>query len=417
MSQPRRFLIRMLIFLAIVAGAAVMLLPQLRAAFMGNPLFNGLILGVLLLGIVYIFRQVLLLRPEVEWIERFRQESGGQGLPSSMQNERPPRLLSPLANMMGEQQQRRGGRMSLSTLSMRSVLDGIGSRINESHEISRYLIGLLIFLGLLGTFWGLLETVNSVASAIGDLSASGQNPAALFGQLKGALQEPLQGMGTAFSSSLFGLAGSLVLGFLELQAGQAHNRFMNELEEWLSSITKLTGGGMGEGAGAGESVPAYIQALLEQTADSLDTLQRTISGGEEDRAQINRNLMQLTERLTTLTDQMRTEQSVLMRVAETQSQLKPILGRIADAGESQQQAGGMDDATKDHIRNLDVRLERLVSDQQQGRDQVVKEIRNEIRLLARTIAAIAEESDQPQGGPQGGYGSGGYGSGGYGSER
>lgn len=421
MSQPRRFLIRMLIFLAIVAGAAVMLLPQLKAAFMGNPLFNGLILGVLLLGVIYIFRQVLLLRPEVEWIERFRQESSGQGLPTSMQNERPPRLLSPLANMMGEQQQqRRGGRMSLSTLSMRSLLDGIGSRINESHEISRYLIGLLIFLGLLGTFWGLLETVNSVASAIGDLSASGQNPAALFGQLKGALQEPLQGMGTAFSSSLFGLAGSLVLGFLELQAGQAHNRFMNELEEWLSSITKLTGGGMGEAAGGGESVPAYIQALLEQTADSLDTLQRTISGGEEDRAQINRNLMQLTERLTTLTDQMRTEQSVLMRVAETQSQLKPILGRIADAGESQQQTGGMDDATKDHIRNLDVRLERLVSDQQQGRDQVVKEIRNEIRLLARTIAAIAEESEPPQGtgGGQGGYGSGGAGGyGGYGSER
>ena len=420
MSQPRRFLIRMLIFLAIVAGAAVMLLPQLKAAFMGNPLFNGLILGVLLLGVIYIFRQVLLLRPEVEWIERFRQESSGQGLPTSMQNERPPRLLSPLANMMGEQQnQRRGGRMSLSTLSMRSLLDGIGSRINESHEISRYLIGLLIFLGLLGTFWGLLETVNSVASAIGDLSASGQNPAALFGQLKGALQEPLQGMGTAFSSSLFGLAGSLVLGFLELQAGQAHNRFMNELEEWLSSITKLSSGGMAEGAGGGESVPAYIQALLEQTADSLDTLQRTISGGEEDRAQINRNLMQLTERLTTLTDQMRTEQSVLMRVAETQSQLKPILGRIADQGDSEQQAGGMDDATKDHIRNLDVRLERLVSDQQTGRDQVVKEIRNEIRLLARTIAAIAEETEPPQspGGGQGGYGGGGYGGGGYGSER
>ena len=424
MSQPRRFLIRMLIFLAIVAGAAVMLLPQLKAAFMGNPLFNGLILGVLLLGVIYIFRQVLLLRPEVEWIERFRQESSGQGLPTSMQNERPPRLLSPLANMMGEQQQqRRGGRMSLSTLSMRSLLDGISSRINESHEISRYLIGLLIFLGLLGTFWGLLETVNSVASAIGDLSASGQNPAALFGQLKGALQEPLQGMGTAFSSSLFGLAGSLVLGFLELQAGQAHNRFMNELEEWLSSITKLSSGGIGEGAGSGESVPAYIQALLEQTADSLDTLQRTISGGEEDRAQINRNLMQLTERLTTLTDQMRTEQSVLMRVAETQSQLKPILGRIADQGDSEQQAGGMDDATKDHIRNLDVRLERLVSDQQTGRDQVVKEIRNEIRLLARTIAAIAEETEPPQGtgGGQGGYGQGGYGSGGhgggYGSER
>jgi hypothetical protein len=425
MSQPRRFLVRMIVFLGIVAAACGVLLPQLREAFLANPLFNGLILGVLLLGVIYIFRQVLLLRPEVEWIERFREQSAdGQQMPRDMAQERAPRLLSPLANMLGEQQHRRGGRMSLSTLSMRSLLDGIGSRINESHEISRYLIGLLIFLGLLGTFWGLLETVNSVAGAIADLSASGQNPAALFGQLKGALQEPLQGMGTAFSSSLFGLAGSLVLGFLELQAGQAHNRFMNELEEWLSSITKLTGGGMGEGAGGGESVPAYIQALLEQTADSLDTLQRTISGGEEDRAQINRNLMQLTERLTTLTDQMRTEQSVLMRVAETQSQLKPILGRIADQGESEQQTGGLDDATRDHIRNLDVRLERLVSDQSQGRDQIVKEMRNEIRLLARTIAAIAEETEPPSGayggGQQGGgYSGGGYSGGGYGggSER
>jgi biopolymer transport protein ExbB/TolQ len=391
MTQPRRFLVRMVVFLLLVAAACGVLLPQLRDAFFANPLFNGLILGVLALGILYIFRQVLLLRPEVRWLQRFREESGGGlQMPGSLQDERPPRLLGPLANMMGE----RRGRMSLSTLSMRSLLDGISSRISESHEISRYLIGLLIFLGLLGTFWGLLETVNAVAAAIGDLTVSGQEPATLFGELKTALQEPLQGMGTAFSSSLFGLAGSLVLGFLELQAGQAHNRFLNELEEWLSSITKLSGGGVGEGGG-GESVPAYIQALLEQTADSLDTLQRTIAGGEEDRAQINRNLMQLTERLTTLTDQMRTEQSVLKRVAETQSQLKPILGRIADAEDSQQQAGGLDDATRDHIRNLDVRLERLVTDQAQGRDQVIKEMRNEIRLLARTIAAIAEEGEQP----------------------
>ena len=262
MSQPRRFLVRMIIFLVIVVVACGVLLPQLKEAFLANTLFNGLILGVLLLGVLYIFRQVLLLRPEVEWMQRFQSESsGGMVFPGDVAESKPPRLLGPLANMISE----RKGRLSLSTLSMRSLLDGIQARISESHEISRYLIGLLIFLGLLGTFWGLLETVNSVAGAIADLSASGQNPAALFGELKTALQEPLQGMGTAFSSSLFGLAGSLVLGFLELQAGQAHNRFVNELEEWLSSVTKLSGGGAE--VGGGESVPAYIQALLEQTAD------------------------------------------------------------------------------------------------------------------------------------------------------
>jgi hypothetical protein len=381
----------MIVFLAIVAAVAGVLLPQLQKAFLANAPFNGLILGVLLLGILYTFRQVLLLRPEVAWLERVRAETSHHGpvIPAAVADQRPPRLLAPLANMVGE----RKGRLSLSALSMRSLMDSIQSRIGESHEISRYIVGLLIFLGLLGTFWGLLETVTSVGGAIANLSVSGGDPAALFGDLKRSLQEPLSGMGTAFSSSLFGLAGSLVLGFLELQAGQAHNRFVNELEEWLSGVTKLSSGvGGGEG---GESVSAYTQALLEQTADSLDSLQRTIASGEEERDNINRNLMQLTERISTLTDQMRTEQSVLMKVAETQSQLKPVLSRIADQGEAPQSApnGGMDEATRDHIRNLDVHLSQMVNDAASGRDQVVREIRNEIRLLARTIAALAEEGE------------------------
>lgn len=388
MSRPRRYLVRMIVFLAIVVVACVVLLAQLQDAFMANPLFNGLILGVLLIGIIYIFRQVIMIQPEISWLERIRTESrGGLVFPGALKEERPPRLLGPLATMVGE----RKGRITLTAMSMRSLLDGIQSRISESHDISRYMIGLLIFLGLLGTFWGLLETVNAVARAIGDISVAGGDPAALFAQLRDSLQTPLAGMGTAFSSSLFGLAGSLVLGFLELQAGQAHNRFVNELEEWLSGVTKLSGG-TSSVEGSGESVPAYIQALLEQTADSLDSLQRTIAGGEEDRHNINRNLMQLTERISTLTDQMRTEQSVLVKLAETQSQLKPILGRIADASEAQPN-GALDDATRDHIRNLDTHLERLVNDAASGRDQVVRELRSEIRLLARTIAAIAEESE------------------------
>jgi hypothetical protein len=385
MTRPQRYLFRMIVFLIIVALACAALAPQLQGAFVANIVLNGLILGVLLLGISYIFRQVIVLRPEIDWLERLAEASqGGLVFPGTLSEKRPPRLLAPMATMLGE----RRGRISLSTLSMRTLLDGIQSRIEESHEISRYLIGLLIFLGLLGTFWGLLETVNAVGATIADLSGSSADPVALFGQLKSGLERPLSGMGTAFSSSLFGLAGSLVLGFLELQAGQAHNRFLNELEEWLSGVTRLTSAGP---AGDGEqSVPAFIQALLEKTADSLDQLQNTISRGEGDRSAINQNLIALTERLSTLTDQMRAEQGVLMRLAETQSDVKSLISRLGELGAPD---GGMDDTTRTHIRNLDLRLEHLLNDVASGREYAVQEIRGEIRLLTRTIAAMAEEAD------------------------
>ena len=384
MNRPQRYLFRMIAFVVIVAGACAALYPQLKDAFVANGVLNGLILGVLLLGIVYIFRQVISLRPEVAWLERLRVESKDGVLdPGFLADVKAPRLMGPMAKMLGE----RKGKMSLSTHSMRVLMDSIATRIEESHEISRYLIGLLIFLGLLGTFWGLLETVNAVGDTIAGLSGSAGDPAALFEDLKRGLETPLSGMGTAFSSSLFGLAGSLVLGFLELQAAQAHNRFMNELEEWLSGVTKLSGGGpVGDGD---QSVPAYIQALLEQTADTLDSLQRTFSRGEEERATANRNIANLTDRLATLTDQMRTEQSVLMRLAETHSQLQPLLTKIA----GMEQGSALDDASRAHIRNLDIYMERLVTDSASGRDHMVQEIRSEIRLLARTIAAIAEESE------------------------
>ena len=219
------------------------------------------------------------------------------------------------------------------------------------------------------------------------MGAGGENdPAVLFEELKSGLGTPLSGMGTAFSSSLFGLAGSLILGFLELQAGQAHNRFMNDLEEWLSGVTKLSSApGMGEGE---QSVPAYIQALLERTADSLDSLQRTLSRGEEDRAQTARTLATLAERLGVMTEQMRAEQSVLLRLAETQNEMRPLFARIADLDMT---SLNLDEATRTHIRNMDIRLERLVTGGESGRETAVQEIRSEIRLLARTIAAIAEE--------------------------
>ncbi len=387
MNRPKRYLIHMSIFLVLVGLAVAALSDKVISAFQANELFNGLILFVLALGIVYIFLQVWRLNPEIAWLDNLRRESkGGLVFPGTLSEERPPRLLGPMANMLGD----RAGRLSLSTLSMRTLLDGIHSRIEESHELSRYLIGLLIFLGLLGTFWGLLETVTAVADTIGGLNGAIDDPASLFEELKSGLATPLAGMGTAFSSSLFGLAGSLVLGFLELQAGQAHNRFLNELEEWLSGVTKLSSGGVsGDGD---QSVPAYIQALLEKTADSLDQLQRTISRGEEDRSSMTQGLAGLTDRLSTLTDQMRTEQSVLMKMAENQAQLKQVMTALSEQG-TQAAPGGLDDASKTHLRNVDLRLERIASDLASGRENAIQEIRGEIRLLTRTIAAIADESD------------------------
>jgi len=385
MYRPQRYLVRMVLFLIIVGIAVAFLAPRLKDAFLANTLLNGMILGVLLLGIIYIFRQVVSLNPEIGWLARLKAETSERLIfPESLATEKPPRLLAPMANMLGE----RKGRLTLSTTSMRALLDSIGSRIEESHDISRYMIGLLIFLGLLGTFWGLLETVNAVGDTISGLSANGADPAVMFQDLKEGLETPLSGMGTAFSSSLFGLAGSLVLGFLELQASQAHNRFVNDLEEWLSSVTRLSSAGpLGEGD---QSVPAYIQALLEQTADSLDTMQRAFGRSEDDRVSVTQNLGTLSERLGTLSDQMRSEQEVLIRLAEAQSQMQPVLARLSDATPK---AAGLDEASRTHLRNLDLRAGQIVQELTKGREHAVQEIRNEIRLLARTIAAIAEEGE------------------------
>ncbi|MDP6388330.1 MAG: flagellar motor protein MotA [Alphaproteobacteria bacterium] len=375
MTQPQRYLSRMILFLIVVAIAAGLLFPQLSQAFMANAVLNGVILGVLLIGIVHIFRSVTMLRREVAWVESFKRDS------MTTTSEASPRLLAPMATMLGE---RTSDRLRLSTTAMRSLLDGIATRLDEGREISRYFIGLLVFLGLLGTFWGLLETVKSISDVIGGLSVDGGGVQSVFEDLKTGLKAPLGGMGTAFSSSLFGLAGSLVLGFLALQAGQAQNSFYNEFEEWLSGLTRL--GTSNIGSEGDQPIPAYIQALLEQTADSLEGLQRTIARGEEGRIDANNQIAQLSDSLRTLTESMRAEQNLMLRLAESQMELKPVLTRLADA-----QAGGVDAALGNHIRNVESLLGRLVEDSSQGRTESVQEIRDEIRLLARTIAAAAED--------------------------
>ncbi len=230
MTNPRHYLFLTILYLLVVAGICVLLLAPLKAAFMANWGFNLLIFAALCVGIGINIYQIQRLEPEIKWMKIFR--TGDLGLSVT----EPPALLSPLAKHLEEIHR---DRFRLSALSLNTVLDGIRGHLDESREISKYMIGLLVFLGLLGTFWGLLQTIGSVGQVIGGLDVGTGDFANVFSHLKQGLEEPLKGMGTAFSSSLFGLGGSLVLGFVDIQAGHAQNRFFNEMEEWLTGVTRL----------------------------------------------------------------------------------------------------------------------------------------------------------------------------------
>jgi len=377
MTRPSAYLIRMAIFLVAVAIVAGLLSPVLITAFDNNPLLNSLILLILLLGIGWNLRQVLRLSPEVTWLETYQTaRTRLAALPS-------PKLLAPMASMLAMRENRghgNTGHFTLSTTAMRSLLDGISSRLDESRELSRYMTGLLIFLGLLGTFWGLLKTVSSVSDVIGGMTLGNGDMNLMFEQLKSGLAKPLAGMGTAFSASMYGLAGALVLGFLDLTAGQAQNRFFNELEEWLAGLTRLSSGVLAEGE---SSVPIYVQALLEQTAENMESLQGVLVRDEETRVQTAQAVLTLNERLATLVETMRANQLLMMRIAETQSALGPALQRLGDTHSG-------DDAARGHLRNIELYLQRLLSESEQGRARSTAELRNDLRLLTRTVAALAE---------------------------
>lgn len=308
LSNARPYLMRMFIFLVMVTLLMTVLSPKLKTAFFTNPGLNSLIIFVLVLGVLYAFRQVLALGREVRWVNQFRRADPGIGT-----SIRPPELLAPMATMLGD----RRGRMQLNALSMRSILDSLGSRLDEQRETSRYMIGLLIFLGLLGTFWGLLTTVTSVAQTVHNLSVESTDPVVVFQNLKAGLEGPLGGMGTSFSSSLFGLAGSLILGFLDLQAGQAQNRFYNELEEWLSTVTDLSNDF--------ERSPG----MLGDTVKRLERIEQALTGGG---AANNAPMMALAGQITALTEQMRNEQELIRRMAQNQEALVPLLERLAAQG-------------------------------------------------------------------------------------
>ncbi|WP_428491102.1 flagellar motor protein MotA [Rhodopila sp.] len=378
MTRPSGYLVRMLVFLVAVAIVAALLAPVLITTFNNNPVLNSLIMLILLLGIVWNLNLVLRLRPEVLWLETYQtSRSRLAALPS-------PKLLAPMASMLAIREGRSGNaearHFTLSTGAMRSLLDGLASRLDESRELSRYMTGLLIFLGLLGTFWGLLKTVTSVSDVIASMTMGNGDMNLMFEQLKTGLARPLAGMGTAFSASMYGLSGALVLGFLDLTAGQAQNRFFNELEEWLAGLTRLSSGALSEGEG---SVPVYVQALLEQTAENMESLQRVLTRDEENRTQVNQAVVTLNERLGALADTMRANQQLMMRIAESQTTLGPAMQRLATMQ-------GGDEASRGHLRNIELYLQRMLAEGELGRARSTADLRNDLRLLTRTVAALAE---------------------------
>jgi hypothetical protein len=329
-TPPGLFLIRMLIFLTLVGFLGAILHEQLLRSMMTNPGLNGLIIAVLGFGILYSFRQVIRLYPEIRWVNAFRIADPGLAISHK------PRLLLPMATMLRD----RTGSISLSTASMSSIMESLGSRLDEARDTGRYMVGLLVFLGLLGTFWGLLDTIQSVGKAIGTIDTRGSDTVAVFDDLKSGLAAPLKGMGTAFSSSLLGLAGSLILGFLELQASHAQNRFYNELEEWLSAITELT---PGTSSGSSDIVMRQLSATLYDMQRVLEELNirmgetATAAPSSEQQSKELRNLAQGVDQLVT---QMRSEQQIVREwvdeQASQQAEVANVLKNLANNIERQE---------------------------------------------------------------------------------
>ncbi|RUU44532.1 flagellar motor protein MotA [Mesorhizobium sp. M6A.T.Ca.TU.002.02.2.1] len=312
LSSPQVFLLTMVIFLMIVAFIAAILTRQISSAFVTNPGLNGLIIGVLGVGILLAFVQVGRLFREVRWVNSFRAGS----------ETTEPVLLAPMKAMIG-----RSSTIAFSTSSMRTMLDSIATRLDETRDTSRYLVGLLVFLGLLGTFWGLLNTIGSIRETIDSLDPGTGDAAAVLESLKQGLSAPLAGMGTAFSSSLFGLSGSLVLGFLDLQAGRAQTRFYTELENWLSSVTDLS------------SDIVVADPAKTESSDEIRVLSEKLRNMQENGGGANPRvataMANLADGISGLVKNMRSEQQIMRDWVEAQSDeqkaMRTTLEKIADA--------------------------------------------------------------------------------------
>ena len=343
-TDPKRYLFRMVFFLVIVGTIASLLYAPLYTAFMGNPALNSVILATLGLGILYIARQILRLTPERKWLLSI-QQTGSLDTPDKR-----PVLLATVYAMLADSRHD----AQLSALSLRSVLDGVAARLDEGREISRYMIGLLVFLGLLGTFWGLLQTIGAVSLVINSLDANSANFQAMMTQLRSGLDAPLSGMATAFSSSLFGLAGSLILGFLDLQLGQAMGRFFNELEDWLSAFARFNDSTPAQAGAHG----ALANGMSEEAARALLSLSQSIATGEANRVKIGEQMVQLTNTMATFTE-----------------------------------ASADDRRIREHLAQVNANLTRLSEDMRADRTHQTEILAAELRGLSHSIAALIGTSN------------------------
>ncbi len=364
-SQPVRQIISMLIVLALVGAGLYLGLDQIRAIFLANPYLNGGILAVFVLGILSTFGQVYQLMRSVEWIEGFATNRVGHHLTKA------PGLLAPLATLMRS----RGARMQISSTSSRSIQDSVAQRIDEDREITRYIGNTLIFLGLLGTFYGLATTVPALVETIRSLNpGDGESGADVFGRLQAGLESQLGGMGTAFSSSLLGLAGSLVVGLLELFAGHGQNRFYRELEEWLSSITRL-GFATGEEGGASEDT-GLLAAFADHMAGQLETMQTMFNQADVRQAEMDARLDGLTQAIAQI-GQGGADNATLDRVAAGQERL---IEKLEEGG-----VDGLDAESRMRLRSIDVQLLRVLEEMSAGRQETLADLRSDLAALTRAL--------------------------------
>lgn len=375
-SQPVRQISMMLIVVALVAAGFYVVMGTVVSIFWTNPYLNGVIFAVFLLGVLACFRQVIQLMTSVSWIEGFARPKPGVD-PAAL----PPSLLAPLATLLRS----RGARMQLSSGASRSILDSVAQRIDEDREITRYLSNTLIFLGLLGTFYGLATTVPALVATIRSLNpAEGETGAEIFARLQAGLETQLGGMGTAFSSSLLGLFGSLVIGLLELFAGHGQNRFYRELEEWMSSITRVSFSAGDEG---GMSDASMMAQVIDHLAEQMESLQLMFTQSDISRTQIDDRMGELSAAITRLAGRMDASETnaALMRVAEGQERLVAVLSQ-SGGGE------GMDAESRMRLRSIDVQLLRILEELSAGRQETVAELRSDLAGMTRALRNIAPAS-------------------------
>ncbi|MDW3224995.1 MAG: biopolymer transporter ExbB [Paracoccaceae bacterium] len=369
-SQPVRQISLMLIVLGLSGFGSFLALPRVLPVFEANPYLNGFIIFVFILGVFACFYQVFQLIGSVRWIERFATDRQDTSVKA-------PQLLAPLASLLRS----RGARMQVSASSTRSILDSVVNRIEEAREITRYIVSMLIFLGLLGTFYGLATTVPAIVETISSLAPEeGEGGLEVFNRLMSGLQTQLGGMGVAFASSLLGLAGSLIVGLLELFAGHGQNRFYRELEEWLSSITRVGFTSGDEASGDQGALAAVVEHMVEQ----MESLQLMFQQSDVSRSEVNENLGTLAnsiERMTQKMDGMDPASVALERVAAGQE-------RLISALETQTHGdGGMDAESRMRLRSIDVQMLRILEEISAGRQESMAELRMDLSKLTDALRA------------------------------